>query len=192
MQKLTFTISGVAPLLMHNGRLADQSDPYTRQMKEISAKRKKVDSDFEEMGRLEFLGSLYLNEDNEPCIPSFVFEACLIGRGGAARKEKMGKEAAAALWVVEDAPLIYDGPRNPDELWKDKKFVSRALVRVGQARVTRTRPIFKEWKAEFVVEFNPELLNEESVRRWVEVASEQVGLCDWRPRFGRFEVDWSE
>lgn len=151
-----------------------------------------MDSDYEEMGRLEFLGSLYLNEDNEPCIPSYVFEACLIGRGGAARKEKMGKEAAAALWVVEDAPLIYDGPKNPDEMWKNKKFVSRSLVRVGQARVTRTRPIFKEWKAEFAVEFNPELLNEESVRRWIEVAGEQVGLCDWRPRFGRFEVSWSE
>jgi len=175
---------------MHNGQLADPSNWYSRKIKEISSKRKKVDADFEEMARLEFLGGLYL-ADNQPCIPNYVFEAAIIGKGGAARKERMGKEAAAGFYVTESAELEYDGPRNPDELWEDKRFRSRVPVRVGQARIMRTRPVFKPpWSAVIVAEFDGDLLNGEDVRRWIEVAGPQVGLMDWRPRYGRFEVKW--
>lgn len=192
MKKLSFTIAGDAPLLMHNGRLAAQDDPYARKMCEITSKRKKVDADYEELARLEFLGGLYLGKNGEPCIPSLVFEACLIGKGGAARKERMGKEAAAALWVLDNAPLIYEGPREPEKLWEDKRFVSQMLVVVRGSRVTRTRPIFREWSADVTLQFNEELLDEKDVRRWVEVAGEQCGLMDWRPRFGRFSVSWHD
>ena len=190
MKQLNFTIVGIAPLLMHNGRLADRDDPYARKMSEITSKRKKTDADYEELDRLSYLGALYLDENDEPCIPSYVFEACIIGRGGSARKEKMGKESAAAFWVLEDASLKYDGPRVPQELQKDKGFISEALVKVGQNKVKRVRPIFKEWSADITVEFNESLLDEADVRRWIEVAGEQVGLMDWRPRLGRFRVEW--
>lgn len=190
MKKLSFTIVGIAPLLMHNGRLADRDDVYARKMKEITSNRKKTDADYDELNRLSFLGGLYLDKNDEPCIAAYVFEACIIGKGGAARKERMGKESAAAFWCVNDAPLIYDGPREPEKLWKDKKFVSEALVKVQNNKVKRIRPIFEEWSAKITVEFNEKLLDEDSVKRWVEIAGEQVGLCDWRPRFGRFRVEW--
>jgi hypothetical protein len=190
VKKLRFKITGAAPLLMHCGRLADSSDPYVEKMKEITSKRKKTDADHEELARLEFLGGLYLGENNEPVIPSHVMEAAIIGRGGSARMERMGKESAAALWVIDDAPLVYDGPKDPNALFEDKRFVSQAMVAVQRNKVKRTRPIFKKWEAEIAVEFNENLIDEESVRRWVEVSGEQVGLMDWRPRFGRFEVQW--
>lgn len=192
MQKLTFKIKGIAPIVMHNGRLADLTDPYARKMKDITSKRKKTDADYDELARLEFLGGLYLDDNDVPCVPAYVFEACIIGKGGAARKERMGKESAAALWVMEDAPLVYEGPRDASELWTDKRFVFQALVRVGQAKIMRTRAIFKEWAAEITIDFNENLLDEEEIKRWVEVAGEQVGLMDWRPRFGRFDVEWIE
>lgn len=192
MKTLKFQIVGVSPLIMHNGRLADPSDSYTRAIKEISGKRKKTDADYEEMARLEYLGGLYML-DSGPCIPSYVFEACLIGKGGAARKESKGKEAAAALWVTEDFPLVYDGPRDMHELWKTgAQFRIVAPVRVGQARVMRTRAMFDEWSAEISFGFNPNLLNEDMVRTWPEIAGEQVGLMDWRPKFGRFRVVWPD
>ena len=190
IQKMSFKIEGVAPLMMHNGRLADGDDPYVRAMKVITSNRKKTDADLEELARLGFLGGLYLNKSDQVIIPGFVFEACLIGRGGAARKERMGKEAAAALWVTKDFLLIYDGPQDPDGLWKDKKFVDQSMVSVQSSKVKRTRPFFQEWAAEIELEFNNNLIDEEQVRRWVEVAGEQVGLCDWRPRLGRFKVIW--
>lgn len=191
MKKIRFKITGDAPLLMHNGQLADVSDPYVMAIKEISSKRSKVAADYEEMARLEFLGGLYLDQEtNDPIIPSHVMEASIIGRGGAARMERMGKESAAGLWILNDAKLEYDGSRNPDELWKNKKFVHQALVSVQRSRVKRTRPIFREWAAEFELQFDEEILNEEDVKRWVAVAGAKSGLCDWRPRFGRFSVEW--
>jgi len=188
MQELSFRIVGVSPLLMHNGRLVNPADEYTRKMKEVSSKRKKTDADYEEMARLEWFGGLYL-ADKEPCIPGYVFEACLIGRGGAARKEKMGKEAAAALWVIDDFPLEYDGSRDPFELWKDERFRLQIPVKIGQSRIIRTRPMFKEWAATVSFSFNPQLLDPDVVTRWVTIAGEQVGLMDWRPKFGRFKVE---
>lgn len=189
MEILKFRIVGVSPLVMHNGQTANPTNVWSRKMKEITSKRKKVDADYDELARLEWLAGLYL-KDGEPCIPGYVFEASIIGKGGGARKERMGKEAAAALWVLEDFPLIYDGPRDPHELWEIKDFMLQILVRVNQARVLRTRPIFQEWSAEIEVNFNLDLLDRETVKRWIEIAGNQSGLMDWRPKFGRFEVSW--
>jgi len=76
---------------MHNGQLADPSNWYSRAIKAISGKRGKTEADYQEMARLEWMGSLYLAQ-GVPCIPGYVLEATLIGRGGAARKEKMGRQ----------------------------------------------------------------------------------------------------
>jgi hypothetical protein len=187
-EKLEFRIVGVAPLIMHNGRLADPMDGYSRAIKEISAKRKKVDADFEEMARLEWMGSLYL-VSGRPCIPDYVLEAALTGRGGAARSQKMGKEAAAGLFVMKSSVLEYDGPKEPDELWKDERFRLVRRVRIGQSSVIRTRPIFYEWSANIEVEFNPDFLNADHIRQWMVIAGERVGLMDWRPKCGRFTVE---
>jgi hypothetical protein len=57
------------------------------------------------------------------------------------------------------------------------------------SRIMRTRPIFKEWAAIVEVEFEDSVINEEQVDRWVHAAGTQVGLCDWRPRCGRFTAE---
>lgn len=186
-EKLTFKIQGISPLLMHNGQLADPGNQYSRAVKEISSKRNKTEADFEEMARLEWMGSLYL-ADGAPCIPGYVLEATLIGRGGAARKQKMGKQAAAGLYVTANFPLEYDGPRDPKELWTINRFRFQALVRVGQARVMRTRPIFNEWAATVNIEVEPDLVNVADAKLWMAIAGRESGLMDWRPKFGRFEV----
>lgn len=187
IEKLSFKIRGVAPLVQHNGQLADPGNRWARAIKEISSKRKKVEADYEEMARLEWMGGLYLHK-GEPCIPGYVLEGALIGRGSAARKQRMGKEAAAGLYVVQNFPLEYDGPRDPTELWETEGFQLRSLVRVGQARIMRTRPVFEEWAATVVVEIDPELVNPKDAKHWMEIAGAQVGLMDWRPKCGRFEI----
>jgi hypothetical protein len=187
IERLSFKIQGVAPLLMHNGQLADPANEWSRAIKEISSKRKKTDADYEEMARLEWMGSLYLHK-GEPCIPGYVLEGTLIGRGGAARKQKMGKQAAAGLYAVDNFPLEYKGPREPAKLWKLENFRLRVPVRVGQARVIRTRPMFEEWSATVFFDLDTDLVNVADASLWMEVAGREVGLMDWRPKCGRFEV----
>lgn len=189
IEKLQFRIRGTASLLMHNGQMADPSNVWSRAVKEISGNRHKTDADYEEMARLEWMGGLYLHRDKEePCIPGPVLEAALIGKGGAARKQRMGKQAAAGLYVMKDFPLEYEGPRQPDELWKLPKFQLRVAVVIKGSRIIRTRPMFEEWASNVEVEVDTELVNPDDVRLWIAIAGREVGLMDWRPKYGRFET----
>jgi hypothetical protein len=52
----------------------------------------------------------------------------------------------------------------------------------------RTRPIFRTWALKFEVSFNADLVNPEQIQLAVEDAGAQVGLCDYRPKFGRFQI----
>lgn len=186
-QELTFKIKGVAPLLLHNGQLADPLNPYSKRLKAITSKRKKTDEDYERMAEIEWHGGLYV-QDGKVVIPGNVIEAMLIE---SAKKTRQGPKAKAGLLCVDDFQLLYDGPADIEELWKDKNFRLTVPARVRNARVMRTRPRFAEWSLQFTVLYEPSLLNEEDVRGFVKRAGEIVGLCDWRPRFGRFVVEGS-
>ena len=184
-QRLKFRLTGVSPLVCHNGRLANPLDPMAKALKAVSGKRGKTDADFEEMARIEFLGSLYVGEDG-PCIPGEMLEAMLTA---AAKKNKRGPQAKAGLLSDGMHRLNYEGPRTPDLLWADEGFRLVAGVRVGQARIMRTRPIFRDWSSEIFVDFLPGQLNRGEVAEMVRIAGEVVGLGDWRPRFGRFTAE---
>jgi hypothetical protein len=181
---LKFKITGVAPLLMHNGQTADPLNPHSRAIAEITSKRKKTEADHAEIARREWYAGLYLH-GSQPCIPAEAIEAALVK---GAMKEKQGPAAKAGLIVEDNCRLLYKGPRDPDELWQNETFRLRVPAKVGTARVIRTRPIFREWSAELVVKFLPSLLNEKDIRSFLVTAGEQIGLLDWRPRFGRFSV----
>ncbi len=185
IHELNFKIVGTAPLLMHNGQLASPQNSWARAMKKVSSKRAKTDADYDEMARLEFLGGLYL-AGGEPCIPGNNIRGTLIGKGSAARKMKMGRQGAAGLFITENFPLLYEGPRDPHEMWESGDFILQQIVCVGQARVLRTRPIFREWAAQIRVEFNDTILDANNIVQWFDVAGEEVGLGDYRPTYGRF------
>ncbi|MBI4909912.1 MAG: hypothetical protein HY820_40210 [Acidobacteria bacterium] len=164
--------------------MSNPLDGVSKQIKSISVKRKKTEADFEEIARLEWFGGLYLSK-GEPCLPGEVLEAC-ITRG--AMTNKRGKQAKAGMLCLGAFPLQYDGPRDPIELWKVDEFRLVAGVRVGQVRVMRTRPIFRDWSAEIEVRYSAALLNPDEINQFLLVAGELEGLGDWRPRFGRFAV----
>lgn len=183
---VTLTLIGYGGLVMHSGQLADPLNRFSRAIKAAAGRRTKTEADHEEVARLEFLGSLYLGADGAPCLPGEMLEACL---QQGARKTKQGKQAAAGVIVEHNAPLIYDGPRTADGLWADERFRLRTPVKVAQARVMRTRPIFRAWRAVAEVEFNATLVDQRSVIEWARAAGQQIGLGDWRPKFGRFAVE---
>lgn len=183
---LTFRITGDAPLIMHNGSLADPLSKGAKALKLVSGKRKKTDADFERMAEIEFKAGLYIDEDRGPVIPGENIEATIYN---AAKITKEGKIAKSACFVPKAAVLQYDGPRDADSLWKDDRFRNCVGVKVGMSRIMRTRPIFKDWSAIVEVEYEDSVVNEEQVERWVNSGGTQIGLCDWRPKFGRFTAE---
>jgi len=64
-----------------------------------------------------------------------------------------------------------------------------AIVRVGMARVARTRPVFREWSANVRLHIEPTLVNVARVDEWMRVAGTQIGIGDWRPQYGRFTAE---
>lgn len=178
-------IEGIAPLIMHNGLLADPEYHFTKEKKKITAKRKKVEADQEEISRLEFLGSLYTDSTGKIIVPARVLLGAII-KGAKGLKE--GPAAKAGVFVDADVPLIYEGPTDPEELYKDKKFVLRVPVKQGTASVIRVRPIFQKWAVEFDLTIMDDVTNAQTVRQMLDHAGRMNGLGDWRPQYGRFKV----
>ena len=83
---------------------------------------------------------------------------------------------------------------NPElDPWFTEDFYFQAMVRVGQATLLRTRPVFNGWACEFTVMFDASVINRESVLLAATDAGRLVGLCEWRIEkggsFGRFRVE---
>lgn len=180
-----YKIKGVVPLIVHNGQLCDPLNEYAKALKQVSSKKKKTDDDYLEMARIEWYGGLYLNDKRQPIMPGVNVEAMLID---AAKKSKKGMDFKAAIFVDEDPLIEHKGPKDIDKLHEDKRFVLRAPVVVGQARVMRTRPWFQEWEMQFSVKFLPDILNQSDVDTAVQTAGRIIGMGTWNPRHGRFEV----
>jgi hypothetical protein len=134
-QTLKFKLTSEAPLLLHNGQTADPLNKFAKAMKQISSKRAKTDADFEEMARLEWYASLYIDQ-GRVCIPSEVMEAAIVS---GARKLKLGKQTQAGLFVKDNALLEFDGCElTPDQLWERDVNRFTVGVKIGQSKVMRT------------------------------------------------------
>lgn len=191
MKQIKVVISGPA-LLMHNGQLANPRDPYAKALKEMTAKRKKSDEDHEEIARREFQGGLYHADDIGPYLPNEAIRAMIVE---GSRKSNKGREFVSVDVEEERVPLQYKGPRDRDKLWADSNFILTAGVKVGTARVMRTRPIFRNWTIEFTVTIEDDAsINVADVEQAITIAGRKVGLCDGRPgspkggRYGRFSI----
>jgi len=183
---IEFKIEGISPLLMHNGQLANPLNPLVKQMKSLTGLRKKSDEVHMELSRLEFRAGLYVSSDGQIEIPSEVLESCIIE---GAKKSKLGKQFKSSICINDSSPLDYGANLSVDELWeRNEEFADVRGVKVGQSRVMRTRPIFRDWRLRFRVDYNPELVNPEQIVLAVQDAGSQVGLCDYRPKFGRFQI----
>lgn len=186
LKEMQFKIVGVSPLLMHNGRLADPINPFTKALADVTSRRKKTDEDRKEARYLEWLGSIYTDSNGEPCLPA---DMVLSSFWYGAKKAKDGKEFLAG--VFESRPtfsLQYDGPRDIEQLYSDDRFVDVRSVVVQRNRVMRTRPIFPEWSANVSLKVNTNVIDLEKVSKAAQAAGELIGMGDYRPRFGRFEV----
>lgn len=136
------------------------------------------------MARLEWYGALYIAH-GKPCIPGLVMDASLVD---AAKKVRKGKQATAGLFSVGEFPLEHGGPEDIDALWEDERFRFSSSVRIQKNRVMRMRPRFPAWEANIEICFDDRQLNENDIREFLSIAGRDVGIMDWRPRFGRFEI----
>ena len=186
MNSTTFTIEGVSPLLMHNGQLADPLNEWAMKLAEVTKKRSKTEDDHRLVSDIEWRGGLYLDERDKPCIPGECVHSMLVK---AAKAFRLGTKFLAGIIVDEQTiPLEYSGPKTVDGLQKDAAFRLRKRVKVSTSAVMRTRPRFPNWRLTFTVMWMPDMVDGADLRTVVEQAGRVVGLGDYRPIYGRFNV----
>jgi hypothetical protein len=196
---LTFNIKGIAPLMMHNGLLASPFYSYTKRMKEITKKRSKTEDDFLEMAKIEWEGGLYMSsrdadtglwsEDSYPIIPAECLYATILS---GAKAFKGGMSFKAGVFITQSVRLHYNGDdkiKTLADLRGKENFIDSRLVDVNGSKVTRTRPIFHDWSCEFSIEYDPSVVDESDLIRWVQTGGRLKGICELRPTMGRFAIE---
>ncbi|MCU0806407.1 MAG: hypothetical protein MUC53_00190 [Candidatus Contendobacter sp.] len=183
--KISIEVTGTSPLLMHNPRMVDPDFELNREIKALTGKRKKTDADLKQIEKLEWYGGLY-PENNIVVQPTSKLRKSLVN---AAKISKQGKAIERALSFSSlNTPLIYDGPKEIDELFKDPRFHSRLSVGIGNKRVMRVRPSFFPWALKVTGLFIPDAgINFDELQRIVELAGLVEGIGDNRINgYGRY------
>lgn len=188
MKSLKYRIEGIATLLMHSDVAANPLNHFAKAQKEITSKRKKTDEDHERLAKLDFLASLYYSETKGYYMPANCIDATFLS---SAKMFKLGVTWKQAAFVENDANFIFPHAElNPDDLYLIENGLYRDMrtVKVGMAKTVRCRPAFNVWSFEAAVIIDESKMNERQVDQIVENAGKYVGICDYRPRFGRFNV----
>lgn len=190
MKSIEVTLRGISPLLMNSNRGVNPLDPLVKQKKIIEKKRSRTDDDETELLHLKFLLAIYYDKQAGVYIPAQNVEAMFRSAAKTMRKGTAAKNTANVKVEPEFIPLIYDGPKDPEALWADTRFSD---VRVGKlksaASITICRPRFERWGIAFRFSFDETKFDSEEVIRLLELSGTDVGLCDYRERYGHFTVE---
>lgn len=182
------TLTSTSALIMNNARMANPLDPATKAYKVASGKRTKTDQDLESIFRLGHAGAMYHDGDVGPYLPADNLWKAL-HEGG--KKHRLGQKVTEGIIILTDVnPLAYKGPRDIAKLWDDENFRFMAMRVTGSGsqrkRVPFCRPVFRQWKTEADGTLDESIMDLAELQLIAETAGSRVGVCDWRPRYGRF------
>lgn len=186
MEILKLSLTGTSPLMMHADTFANPLHPATKLHKELTSVRKKSDEMYEAIAKSEFIGGCYWTEADGFYVPGANLDATFLA---GAKLSRLGTHwKRGALVVTDKAKLLFDGPKTPERLWEDPGFRDCRGVKVGPAKIMRYRPVFRQWAAVVDVALNTDVLSISEAKKAIEDAGALIGTCEYRPRFGRFEV----
>jgi hypothetical protein len=134
---------------------------------------------------------LYRDENNAVAVAAENIHACLAASAKSFQDPRSPRKSAmdllkAGILVLPDLiPFTRDG-----ETFEGWDFLDTRRVTIKQSAISRTRPGLEAgWELEFDVHILvPQLISVELFREVLQNAGAIVGLCDFRPRFGRFYV----
>lgn len=188
--------TGFRPLIMNNGEAVDPENPFTIENKEIR-KTKSKDITPAQTARLKWLdwrASIYWDDDVGLYIPADNILKTIIE---GARKIRAGKQAESTLIMDEEMIPIQCGkvPKTPEGIYERAEFKFLKMVRIPPrtgARMMKLRCVIPTgWVLEFPLTFDDSIMKPNDVKRANIEGGSLIGLCDWRPRFGRFQAEFS-
>lgn len=191
MKQIKCEFHGISPLIMHSCQCVNPLHPITLEMKKINAKKKnKTEEDLIVLSDLEWEAGLYYDESVGIYIPAENIEATI--REGAKARRK-GKDIVKGF-QCEDMMIPLDIGENltKEEMKKDFRFRDVRAMRVMSSRVMRTRPRFNMWNLTFIALYDEKIISFNEIVDAIEYAGQYVGLCDSRPKYGKFAAKVTE
>ena len=190
MKKIFCEFHGLSPLIMHSCQCVNPLHPIAIEMKKITSKRNKTEEDLIRLSDLEWEAGLYWNDEIGIYIPAENVEATI--REGA-KSKKLGKHFQKGF-IVEDMMIPLDIGENltKEQMRADLRFRDVRTMKVQQSRVMRTRPRFNMWNIKFNAAYDENVINFDDVVNAIEYSGSYVGLCDSRPKYGKFSAKVTE
>ncbi|MGH7909059.1 MAG: hypothetical protein ACRENW_04320 [Thermodesulfobacteriota bacterium] len=189
METIKLKITGTRPLLMHSDILCNSLHPLAKNHAALVKSNKagnKTDEKTEEVAKSEWVSGLYFDEKLGPYVPGVNIESAIVAGG---KLQRLGAQLKRAVEVMDErCPLIYTGPRTVEGLWGAGFYDARS-VKVTTSRITRYRPLFRDWSFVCEIMFDPDMINRDQLVKCAVDAGLYVGIGDYRPKFGRFTVE---
>lgn len=168
IEKINVTIKGTRPLLFNK---------FQEHNAETTKKRGVRPSHDEEAE-----ASLYKNEKGVVCSPSTHIESSMVKSStDFTMKGKKTYKDAIKSGVIIEPDLI------PHQNQKWETFTTPVVIQ--RARVMKARGLMKEWKLSFIINILDERLNSQTIKEILENSGKFIGIGDWRPKYGLFEIE---
>jgi len=169
-----FKIKGVSDLLFHRWN-CESIDAKAGAAK--NSKAKKTD---------DIESYVYRNDDGEICIPGEYLRQAIIHSAKFIQDPRSPRKSGMDLFKASIIPLTHLASLGT----RDWGYLDRRRCVVQRSGINRTRPAMKAgWEAEFDFMVNcPEYISPELLFDVLSKAGRLVGVADFRPTFGRFQV----
>lgn len=186
MKNLLITWKGTTPLIMHSCQCVNPLHPISIEMKKYTSKRKKTEEDLMKIADLEWEAGAYWKDGIGLYIPAENVEATIINGAKANRK---GSDIEKYCDVTDlYIPFEYGENLTKEELIASYEYRDTRVMTVMRSKILRTRPRFDQWEITFNFRYDEEKIDLATITQAMEYAGAYVGLCDSRPKYGKFVV----
>lgn len=177
----TFTIKGRCPILFH--RYSVEAVEEQQKGDKGSKKRKQDQPEL----------YVYRNNKGQIVIPSLYMQRCLVEMGKFRQDPRSKRKSCHDLYeaiILQSPEVAYPVGTVAGQTAKTWDYLDKQRAIVQGNAVNRCRPAFhKGWTCRFdlVVQL-PGYLSPENLHKLVSDAGMLVGIGDYRPSYGRFQV----
>lgn len=191
--KIKVTLLGTKAMLQHNERLSNPVDPYTRELKKITSKRKKTDEDLIRIMQIEARGGCWEDEAGYVGIKTSALYRAILD---SARQDKLGKQIERGLRFEEKVERLtmHDGRQYLcDDYLSNPAHIDYRGVKIGKSRTMRSRPIISSgWRATCEFDLLLDVLDLDMLVPSIDRAGELFGIGDGRVLgYGKFKAEVS-
>ena len=184
MKTLRITWKGITPLIMHSCKCVNPLHPIAKELKKYTSKKNKTEEDLNIISDLEWKAGAYWDDEIGLYIPGENVEATI---QNGAKVNKKGKDIQKYVDVKDlYIPFNYGENLTLDELVSKYEYRDTRPMNVQRSKVIRTRPRFDQWNITFTLVYNEDKIDLDTIVNAIEYAGQYVGLCDSRPKYGKF------